>query len=265
MRRILTALVLIPPLLFILLLAPPWAFLILAALVAVEAAHEIMYLAERCGYRSIRMVGYPAAALLTASFYPGVPGGPLWVLLLIPLIGIAALRRGSPEPKTLGEIAVTLLGVLYAGLLTGSTVGLRVTPPDTAGRSWVFLLLAVVMLGDTGAYYAGRGLGRHKLAPQVSPNKTVEGLIGGLIVSVATAMSVGPFLIAGLDVIRAALVGLTVAILGVIGDLFESLLKRSADVKDTASILPGHGGILDRIDALLFASPALLLYVRFLH
>jgi phosphatidate cytidylyltransferase len=156
------------------------------------------------------------------------------------------------------------LTVIYIGLSAGAVVGLRVVSPDYVGRSWVFLVLLVMAIGDTGALYTGRILGKHRLAPNISPKKTVEGLIGGTAASIAAAVAFGTIVL-GLDAIRAGILGLVLGLLGVVGDLFESLLKRSVDIKDTSSIFPGHGGILDRIDSLLFAAPALLLYVRFIH
>jgi phosphatidate cytidylyltransferase len=121
------------------------------------------------------------------------------------------------------------------------------------------------MFGDTGAYYTGRAIGRRPLTRMISPKKTVEGLIGGLVASVVVAALSGPWLLPDLDWLRASVLGLVLAVLGVLGDLFESLLKRSAGVKDASALFPGHGGILDRLDSLLFAAPALLFYVRFLH
>jgi phosphatidate cytidylyltransferase len=265
MSRIVTALVLIPPLLAIIFFAPVWAFLLLAEVVALLAAREFFGVAECRGYSPYRMTGYLGAAFLIASFHPEVMETQ-WVMLLFLLgVAISALLRGKPGPTTLGESSVTMLGATYAGLLTGTIVGLRCTIPDPEGRYWVFFLLAVVMFGDAGAYYTGRAIGRRPLARTISPKKTVEGLAGGLISSVLVAALVGPRLLPGLDWIRASSLGLILAILGVFGDLFESLLKRSVGVKDASSLFPGHGGILDRLDSVLFAAPALLFYVHFLH
>jgi phosphatidate cytidylyltransferase len=265
MSRILTALVLIPPLLAIIFFAPAWSFLLLAEVVALLVAHEFFGLAEHRGYRPFRMTGYLGTAFLTASFYPGVVEGSWMMLLLLLAVGIASLVRGQPGPTTLGESAVTVLGATYAGLLTGTIVGLRGTIPDSEGRYWVFFLLAVVMFGDTGAYYTGRAIGRRPLARTISPKKTVEGLIGCLAASVVVAVIIGPKLLPDMDWLHASALGLVLAILGVLGDLFESLLKRSVAVKDASSLFPGHGGVLDRLDSVLFAAPALLFYVRFLH
>lgn len=265
MSRILTALVLVPPLLAILFFAPVWSFLVLAEVVALLVAHEFYGVAEHRGYRPYRMTGYLGAAFLTASFHPEVIET-LWMMLLLLLaVGISGLLRGRPGPTTIGESAVTVMGAIYAGLLTGTIVGLRCVIPDTEGRYWVFFLLAVVMFGDTGAYYTGRSIGRRPLARTLSPKKTVEGLIGGMVASVLVAALIGPWLLPGLDWLRASVLGLVLAVLGVLGDLFESLLKRSVGIKDASSLFLGHGGILDRLDSLLFAAPALLFYVRFLH
>ncbi len=265
MKRILTALVLIPPLLAILLLAPAWSFLLLAEAVALAAVHEFLGLAQRGGYRPFRIIGYAATALLTVSFHPDVPAGNWTVLVVLVAVGLAAVGRGAPSGKTLGEVSATVLGVLYAGLLSGAVVGLRYALPDGVGRSWVFILLMVILLGDTGAYYTGRALGRRPLATKLSPKKTIEGLVGGLAVSILTAALLGPFLIPHLDRIQAAGLGLLLGLLGAAGDLFESLLKRAVGVKDTSSLFPGHGGILDRLDGVFFAAPALWLYVRFVY
>lgn len=265
MKRILTAVLLIPPLLYILLWAPPWAFLILATAASFAAVHEILGIAKRHQFSLYRPVCYAGTAVAIASFYPAVPGGLWWSLLLVPAVGLAAIWRGAPGPKTLSEISGTVLTVIYIGLSAGSVVGLRLISPDYLGRSWVFFVLLVITLGDTGALYTGRAIGKHRLAPNISPKKTVEGFIGGTVASVAAAIAFGMLVIPGLDVPRAVILGLVLGLLGVVGDLFESLLKRSVDIKDTSSIFPGHGGILDRIDSLLFAAPALLLYVRFFH
>lgn len=265
MKRILTAVLLIPPLLYILLWAPPWAFLILALAASFAGVHEILGIAKRHQFNLYRPICYIGTVIAIVSFYPAVPGGLWWSLLLIPMIGVAAVLRGAPGPKTFNEISGTVMTVIYLGLSAGSVVGLRVVSPDYVGRSWVFFVLLVITLGDTGALYAGRVFGKHRLAPNISPKKTVEGLVGGTVASVAAAVAFGTLVIPGLDAFRAVILGLVLGLLGVVGDLFESLLKRSVDIKDTSSLIPGHGGILDRIDSLLFAAPALLLYVRFIH
>jgi phosphatidate cytidylyltransferase len=264
MKRIGTAILLVVPFLAILFLAPPWAFLLLAEIFALGGVHEAMGLAEQSGFRPFRGVGYVATALLAASFYPNVLQTHWTLLLCMLLLGLATIQRGTPEPRTLGNIAMTLFSVIYIGLLVGTIVGLRVTPTESEGPKWIFFLAAVVAVSDSAAYYTGSAIGRHGMMRSISPKKTIEGLAGGLTGSVAIAILVGTQLL-GLDWLPAAMLGFVVSLLGVLGDLFESALKRSAGVKDTSSIFPGHGGILDRLDSLLFAGPALLVYVLYIY
>lgn len=259
--RILSALVLLPPLVAILLYAPAWAFLLLVEAVALLAALEFFHLFRERN-RLFRTIGFAATALLVASFYPGMLGASSVFLLLLLALGVAALHRGVTAPSTPADVALTFIGCAYTGLLLGSAVGVRLTPPDPAGRSWVILLLAIVFLGDTGAYYAGKAFGRRPLAPSISPKKTLAGLYGGVGVSVAVALGGGRFLFPELPLLHVGLLGLGLSLLSVMGDLFESLLKRSVGVKDAGALLPGHGGFLDRLDGLLFSSPALYLYLH---
>lgn len=122
-------------------------------------------------------------------------------------------------------------------------------------KAWIILLLSLVWSGDTGAYFVGRAIGRHKLYPKVSPKKTIEGALGGLVASVAAAVIVAWGWIPELDLVHAGLIGLLGGFSAQVGDLVESLLKRSAGVKDSGTLLPGHGGMLDRVDGVIFAFP----------
>ena len=155
----------------------------------------------------------------------------------------------------------TVFAILYAGALLGTVVGLRMTAEDH-GRLWLVFLLAVVMIGDAGAYFVGRAFGRTPLAPVLSPKKTVEGLWGASCSRWGRRFSWACWRSPSSRSWSPQRLGLSMAILGVVGDLFESLLKRSAGIKDTSSLLPGHGGVLDRIDSLLFAAPFLFLYAK---
>jgi phosphatidate cytidylyltransferase len=145
------------------------------------------------------------------------------------------------------RIAAGLSGVLYCSFLIGFLIFLS--------RDSILVLFAVIWAGDSAAYYGGRALGRHPLAPKVSPKKTVEGAISGLIASVAGGTAIGIWRQIGPPWMNLAAICALTAVAGQIGDLAESALKRSAGVKDSSSILPGHGGILDRLDSLLFAAP----------
>jgi phosphatidate cytidylyltransferase len=133
--------------------------------------------------------------------------------------------------------------------------------PD--GRWWVMWLLLVMFAGDTSAFYIGRTLGKTKLFPAVSPGKTWAGTLGGLGASVLAAVLLGAWLLPGFPATGLALLGVILGVVGVLGDLFESMLKRQAQVKDAGQLLPGHGGILDRLDSILFAAPVVV-YARLL-
>jgi phosphatidate cytidylyltransferase len=262
MSRFLTALVAVPLLLLLILKGPAWLFLVVAAMFALAGFWELSRLADKVGWKLLP-VGYALSALSVCAFYPGFPGfhetGPAILLA----VGLAAVFTRRPGRETLGAVTATVFAVLYGGALLGTIVGLRtMAPDDELGRTWLVFLLAVTMVGDAGAYFVGRALGRHSLAPVLSPKKTVEGLAGGIVFSVGTAALVRHLALAQLGVATAVGLGLSMAILGVVGDLFESLLKRSAGIKDTSSLLPGHGGVLDRIDSLLFAAPFLYLYLK---
>lgn len=148
------------------------------------------------------------------------------------------------------QLALLFLGFLYLPLLLGHLALLRALP---SGREWVFLVLLLVMASDTAAYFTGVSFGRRKLYPAISPNKSVEGALGGLAGSLAGVFLARAWFFPALDVADCLFLGLGLGILAQLGDLFESMLKRSFGVKDSGKLIPGHGGILDRLDSLLFA------------
>ncbi len=264
MSRFLTALIAVPLLLLLILKGPPWLFLILAIAFALAGFWELSRLGSKVGFR-LFTAGYPLVALSVTAFYPGFPGLQETGPAILIVVGLAAVFTRDPGRETLGAVTATLFAILYPGALLGTAVGLRMIPPDGLGRIWLVFLLAVTMVGDAGAYFVGRTLGRNSLAPVLSPKKTVEGLVGGIVFSVSTAMIVSRRALPHLSLATAIGLGLSMALLGVVGDLFESLLKRSAGIKDTSSLIPGHGGVLDRIDSLLFAAPFLFLYLKWTH
>jgi phosphatidate cytidylyltransferase len=159
------------------------------------------------------------------------------------------------------RVGLALLGTVYSGLLLSALVRLRAFEN---GFWWIILALTVTWANDTGAYFSGRALGRHKLFPRISPSKTWEGAIGGTCASIAGALVVAYVWLHQLPLWGAALIGLGAAVLGPLGDLSESMLKRAYGAKDSGRMLPGHGGMLDRIDALLFNAPFVLLCARLL-
>ena len=182
------------------------------------------------------------------------------VVIVLALITAAAnvlLSDRVGEP-TLSDTAAAVLAPVYIGLPLGALVGIAAV----AGREAVLILIGTVALSDTAQYYAGRTFGRHPLAPRRSPKKTVEGALGGFIVAPAALVAAGFAWLPGIPPFRLALLGVLLVAAGMIGDLFESMLKRAAGMKDSSTLIPGHGGVLDRIDALLFAAPVFYFFIR---
>ena len=168
---------------------------------------------------------------------------------------LISTRIGAP---TLADTAASVLAPVYIGLPLGALVGVTAV----AGREAVLVLIGTVAISDTAQYYTGRAFGRRPLAPRRSPKKTVEGAVGGLVIAPVVLVAAGKMWLPGLAPGRLAILGLLLVVAGIIGDLFESMLKRAADVKDSSHLIPGHGGVLDRIDALLFAAPIFYFFIR---
>ena len=182
----------------------------------------------------------------------------LAVWALVALLWFIAFYSGE---RPMYAFLLLLLGPVYVGFLLGHGLAIYDLSPamegiDNAGRNWLLFTLAGTSASDTGAYAVGRLIGRHRMTPTLSPNKTWEGAAGGLMASVAAMLAVGALLELGVAAWQHAVVAIVVAVVAQFGDLFESFLKRRADAKDSGSIMPGHGGLLDRIDSVLFALPA---------
>jgi phosphatidate cytidylyltransferase len=173
--------------------------------------------------------------------------------LLFLLFALIFLFRVRDMTRVAGEFALLCAGFLYVPFLLGHFILLRQSPH---GISWIFLLLVIVMCGDTFAFYVGTSFGKHRLYPAVSPKKSIEGSLGGLAGSMVGALIVKATFFPELSLPACLITALLLGLLGQLGDLFESLLKRSFGVKDSGVIVPGHGGMLDRLDSLLFAVPA---------
>ena len=261
LKRILSAAALLPPVLLIVWYGSPLLFAALVAAVGGLMAWEFYgLLGTRFGPLP-RPVGTVLAAAVAAA--PALPTGPEGALVFLAFAVIVAalallLRPGSLE-SGLGQIAATLLPVLYAGGLLSFAAALQGLPE---GRTHLLYLLAVTWVADTAAFYGGTALGRTPLSPRVSPKKTVEGSVIGVLAGAAVSVVFQQMVGASLPWWGAALVGLVLAVAGQVGDLAESLCKRSAGVKDTGRLIPGHGGLLDRLDSLLFAAPVYYAIVR---
>ena len=260
MTRVLSAAILLPILFGTVWYLPPIATLVLAEVVAVLAFIEYAGLASALGARVPRLVS--GTAVVAACAAVGRWSVPLDIVLLTALITIGALAVAAahPGPGLLNDAAASLFPILYLGLPLGALAAIRLT-----GREAVVLLALGIIVSDSAQYYTGRAFGRHLLAPAISPKKTVEGAIGGVLFGGA-AMTIGGLRVfpdASLTIVL--LMSATVVAVGIVGDLFESLLKRSAGLKDSSHLIPGHGGVLDRIDSWLFAGPVFYVFARYLQ
>ena len=260
MTRILSALVLVPVVVGAILYLNPLGLLALAGLVALAAFVEYVRLAEALGARVPRLAG--GVIVLSTLVSAGVPGLPVEVplALAVVVLGAAAIGEARLEPATFHLVGATVLGAAWIGLPLGMLVSLH----DSAGRLATLLLVATIAISDTAQFYTGTAFGRRRLSPKVSPKKSVEGAAGGFLAGMLTMGLAGPTVLPAIGVPWWVAIGAVVVAAGILGDLFESLLKRSAGVKDSSALIPGHGGVLDRIDALLFAAPVFAVLVRYL-
>ncbi|MFZ0312239.1 MAG: phosphatidate cytidylyltransferase [Candidatus Korobacteraceae bacterium] len=299
MKRVLTAVILIPIVVLALFRAPLWLFTLLVLGVALLAAKEYLGIMKAQGFRPMRITSYLLLTLLFAISYSvtwlftSSPIGPIFGVALFPLFAICSplifllfsLAR-DPISQALPDAAISYLLLPYVGFTLGLLPLLREFPD---GPLYVLYLMLLVWCGDIAAYYVGRAIGRHKLAPRISPGKTWEGAVA----SVVAAVIVGFLLFHYINPIAAgfrnahllvepvpdfsspgyvphtflfaplwfvAIFAVCINVAAQLGDLVESALKRGAGLKDSGSSLPGHGGVLDRIDALLFALPVGLVF-----
>ncbi len=258
LTRILTALVLIPIALALVLWASEWLFLVGLLPFVFLAAWEYLTLMARAGAAPARWSFFAIATglLLVAAFRPGQILATVVVGALIFMVVEMARRAHGPEIPI--RAAACALGLLYVVVPFALVLDLR----RLAGPWVVVYLLLLVWIGDTAAYFVGRAVGRRKLSPVLSPGKTVEGTLGSVVITVAAGFALyrGWFPSEAGSTVHAILLPLVVNVAAQVGDLAESALKRAAGVKDSSALLPGHGGMLDRIDALLFAAPVLWYY-----
>ena len=271
MSRIITAAVVLPVLIASILVS--WLqplFVLLAAAAMVLGLYEFWTLARRREMKPDVTTGFLAAAGLFTVFYFADPRTGLNTLdlLLILLIFIASVLvtltfRGAPFDKMIASSGATVLGVLYVVLLGGHLVAARTGFDQTLSAHLLSFFFLVIMGSDTGAYYVGRALGKHKLAPSISPGKTWEGVVGGVAASLLMATLAHYWFFRDLPLKWALPLAATMSVVGIFGDLAESALKRGAGAKDAANILPGHGGLLDRLDSLLFNAPVIYYFGRF--
>jgi phosphatidate cytidylyltransferase len=275
--RILTALITLPVLIASIVLpsyvpnipALIYIFVGIAVLALGAGLFEFYSLTKTLELKADAAIGYFGAAILTVAFIFDAPSkAPDLLLLSLALFIILTLtsqtfRFQADFSKMLTGVGVTLLGVFYVVFLGGFLISIRVGFDVNLSTKLLGFFFLIIMGADTGAYFAGKSFGKHKLAPKISPGKTVEGLIGGIAASLLFAVLAHYWFFPALPLKFALPLAGVMAIVSVLGDLAESAMKRGSDAKDAANILPGHGGLLDRLDSLLFNAPILYYFARF--
>lgn len=266
--RALSALVFVPPLLIALFIGVP-AIAALLVLVAAIGGSEVFRLLKGAGYPSLSLFGtaLAVALVLEAALAPGGEKGVLLVAVGFVLAGVGAFGREDPRDGLVVWVS-TVFGAVYVGMIAfilHLANGAPAVPADaplhvlSASQGWVLLLILGVWSFDTGAYMVGRQIGRHKFLTHISPSKSIEGVIGGLV-STTVVMCLMLWAL-GQNPLGGLALGPLLGLAAQAGDLAESMLKRAAGAKDSGTLIPGHGGILDRIDSFLFAGPVVALYV----
>ena len=244
MNRLVSGIVLAAAALAAILFLPVFALRLVVSVIAALAAYEYL----RIVGADIRV--FPSAAVVAWVLSGPVGVAALWLLVLMTfaMVAVGVLFTGQDAPRA----AAGTFSMVYIGV----PLGLLVMVHDGFGWQATIFLIAAVVVSDSMQYYTGRMFGRRPLAPTVSPKKTIEGALGGVVFGAIFTTVAGSYVFTGVGLVPLAVLGVVIVALGIIGDLFESRLKRQAGVKDSSDLIPGHGGVLDRIDALLFAIPA---------
>jgi phosphatidate cytidylyltransferase len=278
------------PIILFLVIQGGWPFFLFIEALAILTLRELYGLATHKQAAPLQVIGYIACVLigtvlfLESSVPSAIYGFSLNAAMTLFVLVVLAIELWRNSETPLANAATTVFGVMYIAMFMNALVGLRMLffqpfaqgalqqsgtdahAADTWGAALVMCVFAGIWTCDTMAFFAGKAFGRHKLFPRVSPNKSWEGAVVGFLASAAVVAAVARYFLPFLPVVHAACIGALVGIVGQIGDLVESLFKRDAGVKDSSNLIPGHGGVFDRFDAVLFAAPVTYLYVRaFLH
>jgi phosphatidate cytidylyltransferase len=257
-KRELTTLVAGPVAVWMIGWAPEPVFDGFLALIAALALYEFLELGRNKGFQLPIPLCLSVMLFIIAAFVFEPVSVEMGVFLTLLVIPAWYVLGGGDLEQALPSSAIAVMATLYVGMLGGSMI--RLHKDFAVGWKLVYFLLLVVWLGDAGAYYVGRKFGKRRLSPRISPKKSVEGLIGGCITAIIAAMVIQATFFHEMPRKHAAIAGVILAITGVIGDLAESMWKRSADVKDSGTLIPGHGGFLDRFDSIFFTAPILYVY-----
>lgn len=260
LKRLASAALLIPAFVWVVTSAPEWAFQALIVAVSAAAAGELARMFGQGGRVTFRWLSVVAAAALTASFATATRGFasvyPAAVLALAVVL-VLSTPVWSRRPPSIDAAASTLFALMYVGWLLGYGIMLHAL---VNGAALVLFLVGITWAGESAAYLVGSAIGRHPLAPRISPRKTIEGSVAQVVVSLGAAVGLGAWWFPECGMVTTVVAGALIGLVGQVGDLAESVVKRSAGVKDTGTLIPGHGGVLDRIDSLLFTAPLFYYY-----
>jgi len=241
-----------------------WISVIIAVVAFIGARELLAMVSNRQGRAGASSGGWsflgalPAAAMPLVVYLCGADGILPYMIFFVFACIALRLRFGRDLTDSLNWLLGVLLGVVYLSIPLTAFVGIKGLEQ---GGYWILFVLVIVWGNDTFAYYTGRVFGTHKLSPVISPNKTYEGAIGGLAGGVVIAFLYNHFLSMGLGLFEFILVAVVLGVIGITGDLAESLIKRATGVKDAGNLIPGHGGVMDRIDSLIFTVPVLYYYL----
>ena len=261
-QREIVAVAAIPVLAGAIIWLPAWVFLTVLAAAVTVACDELLDMARGAGFavgRWLPLMLVMAVAVLAWLY--GIAALAAAVIAVLVILPTARLADRRAPYGSLGGIAAESCSILYLGVTTACFGWLRLWPGGSTGSKLILFYLACIWVGDSGAYYVGKNFGRHKMSPRISPNKTLEGLAGGIVTTFIAAAVMAWVL--GLDYapIHIAALAAILAVTAPLGDLVESLFKRDSGVKDSSTLLPGHGGLLDRTDSLIYPAPFVLAYL----
>ena len=262
LKRIIAALVLTPLFLILIIKGSYVHYSMLVVVLASLGLWEYFNLIGDRVDRRLRNIGILWGVLVAGGFHVG-SSQVIIAMLALGFISVCLVRLSKVGDlgTVFQEIGYTFLGPLYVGLLLGHLSLIRST---LEGREWTLLLFFTIWMGDIAAFYTGLSIGKHKLYPEISPNKTIEGAIGGTLGCFMVVAAAKVFYMNQLSVMDVLIISVGIAVMGQLGDLCESMFKRAAGVKDSGNLIPGHGGILDRFDSVLFAAPFLYYYLVFI-
>ena len=266
MARIISAAVIVPIAILIVIYAEPVYFLIGIGLVGTACLYEYNRLLRAMGVQTQPLFGYFAFwILLIALRQEKFPATVVFALVMLAFFLSAMWRSRQPVRERTRALMSELFGIFYMVLFLYPAIPVRFDFGKAAGLQWTLLMLVVIWTGDTVALAAGKTFGKNPFAPVLSPKKTNEGAMAGLLGGIAVAAAMQHFFFPDLPMRHVLIASVLLGIFGQLGDLAESMLKRAAEIKDSSKLIPGHGGVLDRMDSLLFAFPVMYFYLLQLY